>query len=97
MLLSSAIFIADINECLEKLGVSFAKYADDFIAYIIGLAASTNLPQRVVEAVDSWCNNNAMRLNIIKCKVMHFKKPPLIKLGNSVLESVPTYTSLYTL
>jgi hypothetical protein len=91
------IFIADINECLEKLGVSFAKYADDIIAYIIGSASSTDLPQRVVEAVDSWCNNNGMRLNTSKCKVMHFKKlrnPPVIKLGSSVLESVPTYKYL---
>jgi hypothetical protein len=38
-----------------------------------------------------------MRLNTSKCKVMHFKKshnPPAIKLGNSILKSVPTYKYL---
>jgi hypothetical protein len=38
-----------------------------------------------------------MRLNTSKCKVMHFEKsrnPPVIKLGNSILESVPTYKYL---
>jgi uncharacterized protein YwlG (UPF0340 family) len=84
---------SDTNECLEKIRVSFVEYADDIIAYIIGSASSIDLPQRVVKALDSWFNNNGMRLNISKCNVMHFKKPlnpSVINVGNSVLESVPT-------
>jgi hypothetical protein len=90
------IFIADISECLRKLGVSFAKYADDIIAYIIGTYASTDLPQKVAEAVETWCKNNGMRLNVSKCKVMHFKQrsPPVIKLNNINLESVSSYKYL---
>ena len=92
------IFIADINDFMPA-GVSFEKYADDIIAYIIGEQASLELPQRVAEAVEKWCSVNRMRLNASKCKVMHSKpnadfQPPMIKLANLPLESVEVYKYL---
>lgn len=64
------LFIADINNYMPA-GVSFEKYADDIIAYIIGEAIRSDLPQKVAEAVEKWCADNGMRLNVGKCKVMH--------------------------
>ena len=92
------IFIADINDFMPA-GVSFEKYADDIIAYIIGEQASLELPQRVAEAVEKWCSVNRMRLNASKYKVMHSKpnadfQPPMIKLANLSLESVEVYKYL---
>jgi hypothetical protein len=52
-------------------GVRFEKYADDIIAYIIGKATLTDLPQRVADAVERLCADNRMRLNVSKSKVMH--------------------------
>ena len=92
------LFIADINKYLPK-GVRFEKYADDIIAYIIGQLLKTDLPKQVVEAVEKWCADNCMRLNVSKCKVMHSKpsttfQPPVIKLGQDILESVDVYKYL---
>ena len=92
------LFIADINKYLPK-GVRFEKYADDIIAYIIGQLLKTDLPRQVVEAVEKWCADNRMRLNVSKCKVMYLKpsttfQPPVIKLDHSILESVDVYKYL---
>ena len=95
------LYIADINDYMPA-GVSFEKYADDIIAYIIGKHAELDLPQQVAEAVERWCTVNRMRLNASKCKVMHTKpnnssksfKPPVIKLGNVTLQSVDEYKYL---
>ena len=57
------LFIADINEYLPE-GISFEKYANDIIAYIIGAETCTDLPQRVAIAVEKQCEVNNMRLNV---------------------------------
>ena len=89
------LFIADINKYLPK-GVRFSKYADDIIAYIIGKPLKTDLPKQVVEAVEKWCVDNGMRLNVNKCKVMHSKtsQSPEITLNQVILESVDVYKYL---
>jgi hypothetical protein len=93
------LFISDINHELPE-GATIEKYADDIIAYIIGAAATTNLPQLVAEAVDRWCHKNGMRLNSSKCKVMHFAKTDKttpyqsIQLDNIPLEPVTSYKYL---
>jgi hypothetical protein len=92
------IFVADINNYIPA-GVNIEKYADDIIAYIIGAHASSELPQLVAEAIEKWCTDNRMRLNVDKCKVMHSKpspkfKPPEIKLNNIALASVNEYKYL---
>ena len=92
------IFIADINNYMPP-GICFEKYADDIIAYIIGKSTSSDLPNLVAEAVEKWCRDNRMRLNVGKCKVMHSKSsntalPPVIKLGQTILESVTIYKYL---
>ena len=86
------LFVADINEYLPA-GAPTDKYADDIISYIVGAATSSKLPQEVVDAVQRWCDDNQMRLNIGKCKVMHFKPKkdsplPAITLKNTTLEVV---------
>jgi hypothetical protein len=96
------LFIADLNDYLPT-GVSFAKYADDIVAYIIGLLARVDnlpyLPQLIADAIQRWCVDNGMRLNSSKCKVMVFKPPknstPVhIVINNTVLEIVSNYTYL---
>lgn len=91
------IFIADLNDYLPD-GSSIEKYADDIISYIIGAATTTNLPQQIADAVQKWCNDNQMRLNTSKCKVMHFKpkktEPPLsIVIGTPLIANQPLFNS----
>ncbi len=91
------IFIADINDYMPA-GVSFEKYADDIIAYVIGKQVGTDLPQQIAKAVERWCSFNRMRLNASKCKVMHTPsksfEPPIIKLADVPLQSVKEYKYL---
>ncbi len=92
------LLIADINKYMPE-GVRFEKYTDDIITYIVGKLLKTDLPKQVVEAVEKWCTDNRMRLNVTKCKVMHSKpsttfQPPEIKLGHVILESVDEYKYL---
>ena len=69
--LGPVLFISDINNYLTT-DANTKKYADDIISYIIGKATTTTLPQRVVDAVQLWCDDNLMRLNAGKCKFIHF-------------------------
>ena len=65
------LYISDINKYLPT-GCSAEKYADDIISYIIGHSVSSTLPQTVVNSVQKWCDDNLMRLNASKCKILHF-------------------------
>jgi hypothetical protein len=92
------IYIADINEYLPP-GCDTEKYADDIISYITGVDATSQLPQQIVDAVQKWCDDNQMRLNTGKCKVMTFNpsnidQKPALKLNNTELEIVPNYKYL---
>ena len=69
------LFIHDINKYMPA-GVDIKKYADDILNYIIGHTISADLPQQVADAVQRWCADNKMRLNISKCKVMVLSKSP---------------------
>ena len=92
------LFILDINDYLPD-GVELLKYADDILAYIIG-SQTTNLPQDIVNAVQSWCTDNKMRLNDAKCKVMIINPPllqnpyPVTFLLGQTLEVVKSYKYL---
>jgi hypothetical protein len=95
------IYIADINQyILERCpGARFEKYADDIIAYIIGKADLSSLPQKVADAVKQWCDDNLMRLNAGKCKILHFasarnEPKPTIKIDNTTLDIVKSYKYL---
>jgi hypothetical protein len=99
------IFIADINSYMPA-GVIIEKYADDIIAYILGKATNSSLPQEVVDAVQRWCVVNKMRLNTDKCKVLHVpgNDTPygpyhpghswMVTLDNNALEVVSSYKYL---
>ena len=90
------LFIAGINEYLPE-GIHFEKYADDIIAYIIGSKTRTDLPQRVANAVEKWCEVNHMRLNVSKSNVMYFNPAnpqPEITIGESRLGIVNEYKYL---
>jgi hypothetical protein len=65
------IYIADINSYLP-VGTNAEKYADDIISYVIGNETKTDLPQQIVNSVELWCQDNHMRLNASKCKIIHF-------------------------
>ena len=95
------LFIHDINEIIPE-GIELEKYADDILAYIIGDTERihSNLPQQTIDAINSWCTENGMRLNTTKCKVMTIGNgtiinpmPPLY-LNKHALEQVNTYKYL---
>ena len=62
------LYVLDINEYLPS-GVELVKYADDILAYIVGYL-TVGLPQDIVDAVQRWCVDNRMHLNVGKCKVI---------------------------
>ena len=55
-------------------GIDIENYADDILNYIIGHNVPSDLPQKIVDAVFQWCNENKMRLKIGKCKTMVISK-----------------------
>ena len=92
------LYISDINKYLPTKRF-VEKYADDIISYIIGHDVSSTLPQTVVDSVQKWCDDNLMRLNASKCKILHFpakhtEQPPIVKLSETALEIVPSYKYL---
>ena len=95
------LFIHDINEVIPE-GIELEKYADDILAYIIGNTEHIHgsLPQKTIEAINSWCTVNGMRLNTTKCKVMTIgngtiiNPMPSLYLNDHALESVNTYKYL---
>ena len=92
------IYIADMNSYLP-VGTNAEKYADDIISYVIGNETKTDLPQQIVNSVELWCQDNHMRLNASKCKIIHFPTTkrdakPVIKIGGTVLEVVKSYKYL---
>ena len=98
------LFIHDINEIIpwHTMGIELEKYADDILAYIIGDSERihSSIPQQTIEAINSWCTVNGMRLNTSKCKVMTIGNgtiinpmPPLYLNGHA-LEAVNNYKYL---
>jgi hypothetical protein len=62
------LYIYDINSYLPHSPSSNTeKYADDIISYIIGKDVRSRLPQDTVDAVERWCDDNMMKLNVNKC------------------------------
>ena len=91
------LFIHDINKYMPP-GVDIKKYADDILNYIIGHDISADLPQQIADAVQRWCTDNKMRLNINKCKVMLLTKHPSVAspvyINGTALEAVNKYKYL---
>jgi hypothetical protein len=90
------LFIVDINDYLPT-NINLLKYADDILAYIMGKDCLTDLPAQIVEGIQQWCDDNKMRLNTSKCKVLTIglgRDPPPVLLNNSALENVTTYKYL---
>ena len=91
------LFIHDINKYMPA-GVDIKKYADDILNYIIGHSIPADLPQQVVDAVQRWCADNKMRLNINKCKVMVLSKYPTaaspVFINGAPLDAVTEYKYL---
>ena len=91
------LFIHDINDYMPE-GIDIKKYADDILNYIIGHNIPSELPQKIVDAVFQWCNENKMRLNIGKCKTMVISKWPTVAvpaiINETPLETVNKYKYL---
>jgi hypothetical protein len=91
------LFIHDINEYMPE-NIDIKKYADDILNYIIGKDLSAELPQKIVDAVQRWCIDNKMQLNIGKCKIMMVSKYPTVAppvyINNTPLEAVVSYKYL---
>ena len=89
----------DINDSLPA-GIELLKYADDILAYILGHLIYTDLPQKIADAVDTWCTKNEMKLNTTKCKVIIVQskeailQPPTIQLNSQPLDVVSSYKYL---
>ncbi len=91
------LFISDINGYLPP-GTNLKKYADDILAYLLGKRAP-NYPQQIADGVEKWCQDNNMRLNEKKCKVIFIKNSasdsaPVTTLGGEALEIVNSYKYL---
>ena len=51
------IFISEINSYLPS-DANAEKYADDIVSYVIVNNTKTDLPERIVDAVERWCTEN---------------------------------------
>ena len=69
-------FITGINDIKEGIRldgdtcVSVLAYADDLVL----LSTSAEGLQKMLDYVSQWCDNNAMKVNCEKTKIMHFRK-----------------------
>ncbi|RMZ97789.1 hypothetical protein BpHYR1_031563, partial [Brachionus plicatilis] len=69
-------------------------------AYIVGNTFG-NIPQEIVDALQRWCVDNKMRLNVGKCKMIFINPPrvlgssvPTVYLLGQMLETVKSYKYL---
>ena len=71
------IHINDLPLLLEhhSLDVRVSMFADDMkLSRIITTLDDAAILQKAIDKTFEWCNNNAMSLNINKCKVISFKR-----------------------
>jgi len=97
--ISYCLIIDDFLFISYQIVVNIQKYADDILAYIIGLIIAADLPQKVAEGINQWCMINKMRLNASKCKTLIVRGKtvapmPIVQLNNEALEEVDTYKYL---
>lgn len=71
--LGPLFFIAFINDIVNNLSCPTLLYADDLKIFstIDSMGDAMNL-QRDLDAIDHWCINNKMSLNLNKCNVISF-------------------------
>lgn len=80
---SFLLFFNDLISMMECEGWSFA---DDFkCVWEIKTVDDTAMVQRDIDKVSQWCDNNGLRMNVSKCKVLTItkKKSPIV--GNYLM------------
>jgi hypothetical protein len=80
------------QEILNFVIREFILYADDILACILGDEVP-NLPQMVVDGLQKWCDDNKMRLNVRKCKIVRIG--PALKDPNTLLNTPLEVVSSY--
>ena len=88
------LFIVDINDYLPQ-EAELEKYADDILSYLIG-KFNCSLPQKIANGVSKWCDDNKMRLNVKKCKIItsNYTLTQPIMINGEPLEEVNSYKYL---
>ena len=93
------IYINDLPGVISGDG-SFALYADDSKLYrVINSPEDITSFQGDLDKISDWCNENKMKVNVKKCKIMRItgKKSPLDRgyhINDQSLDSVHIYNDL---
>ena len=93
------IYINDLPGVISGDG-SFALYADDSKLYrVINSPEDITSFQRDLDKISDCCNENKMKVNVKKCKIMRItrKKSPLVRdyhINGQSLDSVHIYKDL---
>ena len=72
-------------------GTHSEKYADEIFSFIIDRCIFSNIPHDIVNAVQRWCDDNLIRLNVTAKKN---EQLPTLTLSNGQLEMVSSYKYL---
>lgn len=78
----------------EKIAILL--YADD----VVLMAENTEDMQKLINVLGVWCNNNCLKVNLSKSKVMHFRNPSVDRsnyqfiLNGEVFDYVSSYQYL---
>lgn len=92
--LGPLIFIIFVNDLILKISSFKLSFADDLKMYrIVSSAVDCSELQNDIDALLVWCDNNGMRVNSGKCKIISFTRSstPLVHqytIGTIVLERV---------
>lgn len=54
---------------IDGENISILLYADD-VVLIVGNSADM---QKLVDVLSTWCNNNSLKVNLSKSKIVHFR------------------------
>ena len=94
-------FIIYLNDLPEVISgdSSFALYADDGKLYrVINSPEDITSFQCDLDKISDWCNENKMKVNVKKCKIMRItrKKSPLVRDSHINGESVDSVIYIRT-